>query len=82
MVNGVNVSDTQYETSGTVSRVARSDFPTDTDLPDAFYFVPATTSDIPWRYEANRPRGRVNVNVNKCWRTCTYRQGGTPPADK
>ena len=25
--------------------------------------------------KANRPRERVNVNVNKCWRTCTYRQG-------
>ncbi len=24
--------------------------------------------------KANRPRKRVNVNVNKCWRTCTYRQ--------
>lgn len=50
-INGIMVSDTQYEISGTVSRVARTDFPTDTDLPDAFYFAPATASDVPWRYE-------------------------------
>ena len=45
------VSDTQFENSGTVSRVARSSFPVDTDLPDAFYHAPATAADVPWRYE-------------------------------
>lgn len=50
-VSGIAIGDTQFESSGTVSRVARSDFPADTDLPDAFYFAPATASDVPWRYE-------------------------------
>lgn len=46
------VDDTQFEISGTVTRVARTSFPVDTDLPDAFYHAPATEADTAWRYEA------------------------------
>lgn len=45
------IDDSVFESSGTVTRVARTDFPVDTDLPDAFYHAPATAADTPWRYE-------------------------------
>lgn len=47
----VIAGETQYTASGTVSRVSRTDFPVDTDLPDAFYFSPTTPKDVPWRHE-------------------------------
>lgn len=51
IIGNNQVEDTHFETSGTVSRVSRSSFPVDTDLPDAFYHAPATASDTTWRYE-------------------------------
>lgn len=71
-VDGVSLpGDTTYLSTGTVTRVLRSDFPVDTDLPDAFYYAPATAADVPWRYEDYWVRKGETLRVS-----CRAMRGG------
>lgn len=52
----VILGDVTQTTGGTVTRVARSSFPRDTDMADAYYFAPATASDEAWRTDTYHVR--------------------------
>jgi hypothetical protein len=59
--------DVQVESSGTVTRTARTDFPAATDLPDAFYHAPATAGNVTWRYEDRWVRKGETLRMRARW---------------
>ena len=54
-------------TTGTVTRTARTDFPTDTDLPDAQYHAPKASDAVTFRYEDRWVRKGETLRLRSRW---------------
>ena len=59
--------DCQVESSGTVTRTARTSFPVDTDLPDAQYHAPNAATTVTWRYEDRWVRKGAVLRILSRW---------------
>ena len=67
LVNGSASGATIVLKNGTVTRTSRTDFPTDTDLPDAQYHVPNAADAVTWRYEDRWVRKGETLRMRARW---------------
>lgn len=60
-------TDTTIISTGSVSRTARTNFPVDTDLPDAQYHAPNVSDVVTWRYEDRWVRKGETLRLQTRW---------------
>lgn len=66
-IQGVPTGDMYLQNGGTAIRTARTSFPVDTDLPDAWAHTPNAAAAVTWRYEDRWVRKGETLRIRARW---------------